>query len=150
MSLCYKYLNSSIIAGMYLWNGWTWHMILEYNIRDWKESIEKLYYKKLSLIEVSLLWKTKYSKSLELITLPLWEHVAENMTIMKNKLLLGCYKLHLAYFSTTSKLIITNWKTSNESIHIYTEYTKATGNNLNIRPSITVKVLLAIISWMVR
>ena len=64
---------------------------------------------------------------------------------MKNKLLLGCYKLHLAYISTTSRLIITNWKTSNECIHIYTEYTKAIGNNLNIRPSITVKVLLAII-----
>ena len=33
-------------------------------------------------------------------------------------------------------------------IHIYAGCTKVTTNNWNISPSVTVKVLLAIISWM--
>ena len=36
------------------------------------------------------------------------------------------------------------------AIHIYTEYIKVTTNNQDIRPSVTVKVLLANISWMTR
>ena len=35
-----------------------------------------------------------------------------------------------------------------KAICIYVGYTKATTNNQDIRPSVTVKVLLAIILWM--
>jgi len=35
-------------------------------------------------------------------------------------------------------------------IYTYVEYTKATTNNQDIRLSVTVKVLLAIISWTTR
>ena len=35
-----------------------------------------------------------------------------------------------------------------KAIHIYVGCTKATTNNQDIRPSVTVKVLLAIILWM--
>ena len=34
------------------------------------------------------------------------------------------------------------------AIYTYVEYTKATTNNWDIRPSVTVKVLLANISWI--
>ena len=37
-----------------------------------------------------------------------------------------------------------------KKIHTYIEYTKATTNNQDIRPLVTVKFLLAIISWMAR
>ena len=37
-----------------------------------------------------------------------------------------------------------------KAIHIYIRYTKATTNNQDIRPSVTVKVLLANISWTAR
>ena len=37
-----------------------------------------------------------------------------------------------------------------KAIHIYTEYTKATTNNWDIKPSVTVKILSADISWMAR
>ena len=35
-----------------------------------------------------------------------------------------------------------------KAIYIYIGYTKVTTNNQDIRPSVTVKVLLADISWM--
>ena len=34
------------------------------------------------------------------------------------------------------------------AIHTYTEYTKVTTNSWDIRSSVAIKVLLAIISWM--
>ena len=37
-----------------------------------------------------------------------------------------------------------------KAIHIYIRYTKATTNNQDIRPSVTVKVSLANISWTAR
>jgi len=36
------------------------------------------------------------------------------------------------------------------TIHTYVEYTKATTNNWDIRPLVTIKVSLAIISWMAK
>ena len=55
---------------------------------DRKRLIEELYHRRLSLIGVSLLYKTEYWKSLKLIALPLWGHIIENIifAVIENKL----------------------------------------------------------------
>jgi len=59
--------------------------------------IEKLYCEKLSLIRVSLSWKTGYSINSELIISLLQRCVAGNIAIIKDKLLLGIEKISLLW-----------------------------------------------------
>jgi len=50
--------------------------------------IGELHYERLSSIEVSLPWKTKYLRNSELITLLLWRCIAGDMAIIEDGLLL--------------------------------------------------------------
>ena len=62
-----------------------------------------------------------------------------------------CHKLHSACISTTSGPIFYKLscaeKPQMRAIHIYVEYTKATTNDWDIRPSVAVKALSVKISW---
>ena len=47
-------------------------------------------------------WKTKYSKSQEIITSPLWEHVVKRITVIEDRLLSDILERHYCYKNMSS------------------------------------------------